>query len=1050
MLLRDRRFILTLLLMAVTAGYFWAGSRIPQLNEKAMMGGEVQLEALGFDIVYEVRPDDPVHVKVAKTTVNWIKTNQKGMTFGILFAGMIMTILALIQRRSFQNGFADSLLGMTIGAPLGVCVNCAAPIAQGMRSGGASTQTMLAAMTSSPTLNVIVLTMLFSLLPLYLVVLKLSLTLAFILIVIPVVARFVPRNAEVAFEPPEECPMPLALATGEGSESWLAAGRWLVKNYAKNLWFIVYRTVPLMLLAGALGAAAVTLLPVNTLAEVLPSEGPKVWMAMVLVAGVGVFLPVPIAFDVVLVAVLVAAGMPARYAAILLFTLGIFSVYAFFIAWYSIPRTIVVAATAVLVAMGVGAGYLGQIGFEWHAVGEREIFFAAFAENGSSHPDVIQVGEAPEPVSAADLLPGLGAGALRGEPFEASPVVGIEVRRIPFAAREVDPAAPRFVRLEGPEVGLAEPWSYSVDNFLELSRYRAIATGDVHHDGWPDVLVSTDTGISLYANRGGKGFTRQRVDVELPRARVVNAALVDLDGDGWLDIYLSCYRKGNHIVYNRGGSFEGAEVRALPNHEGAILTPSVAFGDLDRDSDLDVLLGNWSIGNIGRMNHSFDSSRNVLLRNEPGAFRLEALPGIPGETLSTLIADIDDDGDLDAIAGADFGPPDEFYLGSPDGVMQHLKRSSSPIPVSTGSTMNLSVADIDNDLRSELYIGQISGRSGSGAVDFHRLSPDLCMEIVDPVMREGCEKMVPIQRAIIRGIQTKSAGVCASLDEAFRDDCVAVIMLRTASRWERSPELCEAYPDSWDSFRFACRHSHVGQQEMLTDKGLAESVPQTRGFNVLLQESDQGYVNRAEQLGLQVAGWTWNAKFADLDNDEWQDMFAVNGQVSQNTREPSYMFHNQQGERFVDRATEWGMRTLLSIGGYSYVDMDNDGDLDIIAVPTEAPLLVFRNNSASGNSIAFEFSDQAGNAYGIGNRVIIHYGPDGKRHQMREIHAGGGFVSFDAPVAHFGLGEYDRVSRVEIVWSTGERTELEGEFTAGGRYVITRAARSATEVARAY
>ena len=44
----------------------------------------------------------------------------------------------------------------------------------------------------------------------------------------------------------------------------------------------------------------------------------------------------------------------------------------------------------------------------------------------------------------------------------------------------------------------------------------------------------------------------------------------------------------------------------------------------------------------------------------------------------------------------------------------------------------------------------------------------------------------------------------------------------------------------------------------------------------------------------------------------------------------------------------------------------------------------------------------------------------------------------DAPIAYFGLGDFDQVDRVEIHWSTGERSEIQGDFAAGARYIVTR------------
>jgi hypothetical protein len=57
---------------------------------------------------------------------------------------------------------------------------------------------------------------------------------------------------------------------------------------------------------------------------------------------------------------------------------------------------------------------------------------------------------------------------------------------------------------------------------------------------------------------------------------------------------------------------------------------------------------------------------------------------------------------------------------------------------------------------------------------------------------------------------------------------------------------------------------------------------------------------------------------------------------------------------------------------------------------------------------------------------------------MREIKAGGGYISFDAPFAHFGLGEYESISKVEVIWSTGEKEIIEASFGANKKYIIYR------------
>ena len=121
-----------------------------------------------------------------------------------------------------------------------------------------------------------------------------------------------------------------------------------------------------MILAGILGSAVVTLLPLETLSTLLPAT-PKVLVlvTMIIIAVVGVFLPVPIAFDVIVTAVLMAAGMPVKYAMILLFTLGIYSIYSYFIVQQAISRKVGLVVYAVIAVMGVGTGLIAHEYDQW-------------------------------------------------------------------------------------------------------------------------------------------------------------------------------------------------------------------------------------------------------------------------------------------------------------------------------------------------------------------------------------------------------------------------------------------------------------------------------------------------------------------------------------------------------------------------------------------------------------------------------------------------------------------------------------------------------------
>ncbi len=350
-----KRLVLISMLIVVIATFFWGGSRYPQLDEKALMGGDAQLESpLSFDAVIQMQQGDPEFKQVIVTTINWAAENRNGMTFGILFGAAFLTLFTLLKHRGSKNGFVNTLLGMGMGAPLGVCVNCAAPIAKGMHAAGARLETTLAAMFSSATLNVVILVMLFTLFPPYLAIIKLTLTLFFIILMIPLLTRTVFAEERVLTYDDSVCPMPGTISP-EQNENWKQALSAIFKAYLKSLWYIIKTTLPLMVLAGLLGAVAVTLIPLDVISSIEVN-----FFNALLVAAIGILLPLPIALDLIIVTALLASGLPVFYVAVLLFTLGIYSIYPFFIVWTSISKRVALVLGLVLMLMGIAGGYVAE------------------------------------------------------------------------------------------------------------------------------------------------------------------------------------------------------------------------------------------------------------------------------------------------------------------------------------------------------------------------------------------------------------------------------------------------------------------------------------------------------------------------------------------------------------------------------------------------------------------------------------------------------------------------------------------------------------------
>lgn len=1048
----DKRVLFTSILLVTLAFSFWTGSRVPALNEKATMGTEIDFNNLGFNTVLEVQAEDHIVKRVAYTTVNWVDTNKKGMSFGILFAAAIMTLFSLMRRRSFNNGFANSVLGLVIGTPLGVCVNCAAPIAAGMAAAGSKIETTLATMISSPTMNVIVLTILFSLFPFYLIAIKLGLTLLFILIIIPLMTKYLLKKeadqvdlTHCGITANTACPIPSVDLSGDETKTKsFSAVKWLVINYFKNFWFVVRTTVPLMFVAGFLGSLMITILPWESIASIIPETNMfMTLLSMIVVALIGVFLPVPIAFDVIICAVLLATGMPVKYVMVLLFTLGIFSIYSFFVVSQSVSKRAASIMFVILVSLGVLSGVIAHKYEKIDLANKTDFFLKFFLTAKDIKEPVYRVEGIYNNQGSNNIV-----SELQNNPLKSSLIIKSDDLSITKIAFNKSTAVNNqlFTETSGKQNGMGIPERFSLFKmelpFLQ-GHGRGVSTGDIHNDGRADVLYRAEASLLLYANINGKEFVRQPIGVaELENYSITNGAFVDLNNDSWNDIFFSTYLNGNYVIYNDKGIFKQENIIKLPNISEKGMSLSAAFGDLDHDGDLDIVLGNWELGWGEGTWIATDATKNVILKNNGNkTFEVKDLPGHSGIPTSIMVSDITGDGILDIGIGNDFGAPDYFYTGLGNAEFKMITKQDGVFTHSTYDTMSISSADINNDLVPEIYVAEIAYYDHDKK--FTNILPEESCKELDKGSIDACLKHVEIQRLFSDIKQKKNPQNCSKIqDKILQNECVMLFVARrpAANGGFATKETCAYLPEGWKAARNLCE-SNLNKAIVISEKDKETLIPQSRGNNVLFVSDGNGkYVDKASEFGVNFGGWAWNSKFADLNNDEWQDLFIVNGTLeSQRRRESNYYFQNNKGAKFTNLTHESGLKSRKTTSSFSYADLDNDGDIDIITVPQVGDAQVYHNNTNNdSNSIAFSIKDNKANHFGIGTKLIIHYGKGSVKHQMREIHAGGGFISFDDTTTYFGLGEFNTISRLEIMWSNGSKSVVNKSLDAGNRYVVTR------------
>ncbi|WGW05918.1 FG-GAP-like repeat-containing protein [Tropicibacter oceani] len=1011
----QKRFFLAVLIVAVLAYLFWTGSRYPALNEKAMMSGAIQLEdPLSFEAKYQLTEAMSTVEKIYYSTLNWINTNKKGMTFGILFAAAFMTAMGYLRQRSFRGGFANSFLGMFIGAPLGVCANCVAPIGKGMYSAGMRAETTLSAMVASPTLNIVVLSMLFSLLPFYMAVTKIALSLFVILVAVPLICRHLP-STQIAPSEIRQVPWAASELNTE-TESLVAAVIGVVVAYARNLWYILRLTVPLMLLAGFLGAAVGTLLPQDLIMGLGFGIG-----ILALVTLAGLFLPVPMSFDVVLSGALIAAGLSHGFVMALLFTLGSFSIYSFFIIYQTLGLRAAAMMALVIAALGFGAGFGANAYHEWR----------------SDQALRMLTGQADDaPLWGAAHAAGLAL-ALQATSADAA---RITVDSTPFTPPSPAAKTP-FTRQEASTIGIDKPVEFTMrDMWPPFWEGRSLSSGDIDGDGDIDLVVaSTEVGLYLYENDGSGQFTR--IDVPLGALAdkpIFNAVLADLDNDGWRDLFLATYLDGNFWWRNVDGRFGAEPPRPVPNNPDAPLSMAISLADIDADGHLDLALGNWAAGWYRRI--PGEEARNGIVLNKTGALDAASyapLPGIPGETLSILFTDFDDDGAQDLIVGNDFDIPDYFYRGDGQGNLTMITHADGVIPHTTTTTMAIKSADLFNQGRPSVYLAQIAGRS-SGVSRKLKMQPleRYCDKIEDADAKGVCERNMAIKAWYKSGnsFDPTYANRCQQLDGRYQAECKAMLIKDLAIQ-RRDAKLCELIPADQPVPAAYCALHFKPARQPLADE-IALTHQQILRSNVMLEWQGAAFVDTAAQRGLDVGGWSWDTKIADFDQDGWQDVYIVNGTWVPNEVSPSNLFFHNTGQGTLEEASgAFGLEDYLMTASATQFDMDGDGDLDMVTHPVNGPLTVFRNNTQAPG-LAIRLRDGAGNRDGIGAKVTL-VGHDGSL-QTREIQLGGGFMSFDAPIAHFGLGTAQSAAEARIRWADGTQTVLAGPIMPGQLYTVSR------------
>ena len=533
---------------------------------------------------------------------------------------------------------------------------------------------------------------------------------------------------------------------------------------------------------------------------------------------------------------------------------------------------------------------------------------------------------------------------------------------------------------------LQEDANNSIINYIYFYNGGGVATGDINNDGLPDLFfVSNQNENKLYLNKGNLEFEdiTRKSNIQSNSDWKTGVTMVDINNDGFLDIYVCSVSqlldfKGHNELYINNGDNTFTENAAAYGLDFEGYATQAYFFDYDKDGDLDTYIVNHAVhtslshGKASKRNKRVALTGDVLLQNNNGKFTdvsesANIFGGVNGYGLSASIADFNNDGWDDIYVCNDFHEDDYYYINNKNGTFS--EQLGSNFSTISRFSMGSDAADI----------------TGNGYQDLITLD------------------MLPNDER--------------ALKETEGDDTM------------------------------------LNMQTNLKNLGYKDQYSR----NMLQINKSGAFFNEtALYNGVADTDWSWAPLFADFNNDGHQDLFISNGILrrpngldfkkyvsstfkkygQQNGLEwlyksinemPSGSVPNQifegNSKRFKETTGSWIEKKPSLSNGAVYVDLDLDGDLDLVTNNVNETASVYENTTnASKNFASFLLNFKDENKEAIGAKVHLYAN---NKKQTKQIFKSRGFLSSTEAKVHFGLDTIAKIDSVVVIWPNLEVQKIE-------------------------
>ena len=557
----------------------------------------------------------------------------------------------------------------------------------------------------------------------------------------------------------------------------------------------------------------------------------------------------------------------------------------------------------------------------------------------------------------------------------------------------------QFSLLDNKKIGVSFEntlrYSEELNPYLFRSFYNGagIALVDLNNDGNLDLfLCGNQVGNQLYFGDGKFNFidVTKKSGIGGYDSWTTGVSIIDINQDGWKDIYLSksgpldAPNRRNQLFINQGvvanGQVTFIESAKQYGIDDLGFSIQAVFLDYDRDGDLDMYLSNNS-------QHSSD----IIITAEQGMREKSGFGSKLYKNIGNRFIDVTNEAGI----------------------------HSSPI----GFGLGISVGDVNRDGWPDIYV----------ANDFFE-KDYLYINRGDGTFKESIDELT-------NEISLGSMGV--DISDLNHDGYPEIFVTEMLPADEERVKT-KAIFDNWDQYHLRVKNGYHRQFPRNT-------LQLNMGRNG--KDSQVHFSEISRYANVAASDWSWGAQMVDFDNDGQKEIFITNG-IGKDLIDRDFLSYYDNPERlkeilkvkgslltelfdqmpsqpipnclfkmdsdliFKNVATDFGLDQPSFSSGSAVGDIDNDGDLDLVVNNVNGSPFIYRNElkrADQSHFISIKVESNSG-VTAVGAQISIWAG--GKLF-FEEIYPVKGAMSVSDDRLLIGLGKTAIIDSIEVRWPSG-------------------------------